>query len=52
MNEEALISKAMAILGAKGGAATGSTKARDPKKMRAAAMVRWRKVRKKKGASD
>lgn len=44
MNDEALISKAMALLGAKGGkAGTGKAKARDPEKMRAAALVRWKK---------
>jgi hypothetical protein len=46
MNDETLISKAMAILGAKGGKTTGATKARDSKKMRAAALVRWRKQKK------
>lgn len=50
VNDEALISKAMAILGAKGGRTTGATKARDSKKMRAAALVRWKKVRRKGGA--
>lgn len=33
----------MAKLGSKGGATTGKTKARDPEKMRAAALKRWKK---------
>lgn len=32
-----------ATLGAKGGAASGDRKARDPEKMRAAALKRWQK---------
>ncbi len=38
--------KPAAIMGAKGGQATGSKKARTPEQARAAAMARWGKVKK------
>ena len=37
------ISKYLAEIGSKGGKTTGPTKARDPKKMSAAAKKRWEK---------
>jgi general stress protein YciG len=36
---------AAALMGAKGGKASGASKARDPEKMRAAALLRWEKKR-------
>lgn len=42
-SKKQVISQYMAKLGRKGGQKTGSTKARDPEKMREAAKKRWKK---------